>query len=142
MEGVVLTQSLKQRIDYFHVKALRNIMRVESAYMSKISNKKILDKANEILYGKSETSGSSSRKEYPAASKQIQQRINTITTHNINSLVIRSKSQYRIFFPTGTAQTENAAQGLLAVIKANPNTEQLGFEYADMNLTSWVIEPY
>ena len=70
--------------------------------------------------------------ELGTVSKQIQQRINSITTHNINSLVIRSKSQYRIFFPTGTAQTENAAQGLLAVIKANPNTEQLGFEYADM----------
>ena len=70
--------------------------------------------------------------ELGTVSKQIQQRINSITTHNINSLVIRSKSQYRIFFPTGTTQAEDSSAGLLAVIKANPNTEQLGFEYADL----------
>ena len=65
-------------------------------------------------------------------SKQVQKRIDDITTHNINSLVIRSKSQYRLFFPTSTSQAEQAAQGLIAVIKTNPATGQLGFEYADM----------
>ena len=65
-------------------------------------------------------------------SKQVQKRIDDITTHNINSLVIRSKSQYRIFFPTSASQSEQAAQGLIAVIKTNPATGQLGFEYADM----------
>ena len=70
--------------------------------------------------------------ELGTVSKQVQKRINEITTHNINSLVIRSKSQYRIFFPTSTSQTEDRARGLLSVIKANPNTGSLGFEYADI----------
>jgi hypothetical protein len=33
--------------------------------------------------------------------------------------VIRDKSQYRIFYPTSDAQNENAAKGLIAVIKSN-----------------------
>ena len=70
--------------------------------------------------------------ELGTVSKQIQTRINEITTHNINSLVIRSKSQYRLFFPTGTSQTEDSSAGLLSVIKANPNTGSLGFEYGDI----------
>jgi len=70
--------------------------------------------------------------ELGTVSKQIQTRINEITTHNINSLVIRSKSQYRLFFPTGTSQAEDSSKGLLSVIKANPNTGSLGFEYADI----------
>ena len=70
--------------------------------------------------------------ELGTVSKQIQTRINEITTHNINSLVIRSKSQYRLFFPTGTSQAEDSSRGLLSVIKANPNTGSLGFEYADI----------
>ena len=70
--------------------------------------------------------------ELGTVSKQVQKRINEITTHNINSLVIRSKSQYRIFFPTSTSQTEDGSRGLLSVIKANPNTGSLGFEYADI----------
>ena len=64
-------------------------------------------------------------------SKQVQKRIDDITTHNINSLVIRSKSQYRLFFPT-TAQTEILSKGIIAVLKANPETGTLGFEYADL----------
>ena len=70
--------------------------------------------------------------ELGTVSKQIQTRINEITTHNINSLVIRSKSQYRLFFPTGTSQAEDSSRGLLSVIKANPNTGSLGFEYGDI----------
>jgi hypothetical protein len=70
--------------------------------------------------------------ELGTVSKQIQTRINEITTHNINSLVIRSKSQYRLFFPTGTSQAEDSSAGLLSVIKANPNTGSLGFEYGDI----------
>ena len=70
--------------------------------------------------------------ELGTVSKQVQKRINEITTHNINSLVIRSKSQYRLFFPTSADQDENSARGLISVIKANPNTGSLGFEYADM----------
>jgi len=70
--------------------------------------------------------------ELGTVSKQVQKRINEITTHNINSLVIRSKSQYRIFFPTSADQDENSSRGLISVIKANPNTGALGFEYSDM----------
>ena len=70
--------------------------------------------------------------ELGTVSKQIQKRINEITTHNINSVVIRNKSQYRLFFPTSTSQAEDSSRGLLSVIKANPNTGQLGFEYGDV----------
>jgi|13_taG_2_1085334.scaffolds.fasta_scaffold10571_4 hypothetical protein len=70
--------------------------------------------------------------ELGTVSKQIQKRINEITTHNINSVVIRNKSQYRLFFPTSTSQAEDSSRGLLSVIKANPNTGQLGFEYGDL----------
>ena len=63
-------------------------------------------------------------------SKQVQEEIDNITTHNINSLVIRDKSQYRIFYPISDVQNENASVGLIAVIKSNPNTGQLGFEYS------------
>ena len=63
-------------------------------------------------------------------SKQVQEETDSITTHNINSLVIRNKSQYRIFYPTSVDQNENSSEGLIAVIKNNPNTGQLGFEYS------------
>ena len=64
-------------------------------------------------------------------SKQVQERINEITYDNVVSTVVRNKSQYRIFYPK-TTQLETSAKGLLAVIKANPSTGQLGFEYADI----------
>ena len=63
-------------------------------------------------------------------SKQVQEETDKITTHNINSLVIRNKSQYRIFYPTSADQNENSSEGLISVIKNNPNTGQLGFEYS------------
>ena len=63
-------------------------------------------------------------------SKQVQEETDKITTHNINSLVIRNKSQYRIFYPTSVDQNENSSEGLISVIKNNPNTGQLGFEYS------------
>ena len=64
-------------------------------------------------------------------SKQVQERINEITYDNVVATVVRNKSQYRIFYPK-TTQLETSAKGLLAVIKTNPNTGQLGFEYADI----------
>ena len=63
-------------------------------------------------------------------SKQVQDRINDITYTNVTSLVIRDKSQYRLFYPTDGA--ESSSKGLLACIKTNPNTNQLGYEYADI----------
>lgn len=64
-------------------------------------------------------------------SKQIQERINQIGYNNITATVIRSKSQYRLFYPTD-AGLESNSKGILAVIKTNSNTNQLGFEYADI----------
>ena len=69
--------------------------------------------------------------ELGTVSKQIQDRISDIGTDNITSTIIRGKSQYRLFYPT-TAQTEGAAKGIIAVLKTNPETGTLGFEYADI----------
>lgn len=69
--------------------------------------------------------------ELGSVSRQIQARINQITFDNITSLVIRDKSQYRLFYP-GTNQSEINAKGIIAVFKANQNTGGIGFEYADI----------
>jgi len=69
--------------------------------------------------------------ELGSVSRQIQARINQITFDNISSLVIRDKSQYRLFYP-GTSQSEINAKGIIAVFKANQNTGSIGFEYADI----------
>ena len=69
--------------------------------------------------------------ELGTVSKQIQDRINDITYDNVTSLVIRDKSQYRLFYPK-TAVVESSSRGIIAVIKINPNTNQLGYEYADI----------
>jgi hypothetical protein len=69
--------------------------------------------------------------ELGTVSKQIQDRIADIGTDNITSTVIRGKSQYRLFYPT-TGQTEETAKGIIAVLKANPETGTLGFEYSDI----------
>ncbi len=69
--------------------------------------------------------------ELGTVSKQVQERINEIGYDNVTSLVIRDKSQYRLFYPT-TLGAEASSKGLIAVIKQNPNTGQMGFEYADI----------
>ena len=69
--------------------------------------------------------------ELGTVSKQIQDRINDITYDNVTSLVIRDKSQYRLFYPKTTG-VESNSKGIIAVIKVNPNTGQLGYEYADI----------
>ena len=69
--------------------------------------------------------------ELGTVSKQIQDRINDIGYDNVTSLIIRSKSQYRLFYPT-TGGLESSQKGIIAVIKINPNTQQMGFEYADI----------
>ncbi len=69
--------------------------------------------------------------ELGTVSKQIQDRINDITYDNVTSLVIRDKSQYRLFYPKTTG-VESNQKGIIAVIKVNPNTGQLGYEYADI----------
>jgi hypothetical protein len=69
--------------------------------------------------------------ELGTVSKQVQDRINDIEYDNVTSLVIRDKSQYRLFYPK-TNGGEASSKGLIAVIKQNPNTQQMGFEYADI----------
>ena len=69
--------------------------------------------------------------ELGTVSKQVQDRINDIGYDNVTSLVIRNKSQYRLFYPQ-TNGGESSSKGLIAVIKQNPNTQAMGFEYADI----------
>jgi len=69
--------------------------------------------------------------ELGTVSKQIQDRINDITYDNVTSLVIRDKSQYRLFYPKTTG-VEGNSKGIISVIKVNPNTGELGYEYADI----------
>ena len=69
--------------------------------------------------------------ELGTVSKQIQDRINDITHDNITALVIGSKSQYRLFYPEDGG-AESSSKGIISVIKSNPNTQQMGFEYADI----------
>ena len=69
--------------------------------------------------------------ELGTVSKQIQDRIEDIGTDNINSTIIRAKSQYRLFYPT-TSGTEGLSRGIIAVLKTNPETGTLGFEYSDL----------
>ena len=68
--------------------------------------------------------------ELGTVSKQIQDRINGIGFDNVSSVVIRGKSQYRLFFPT-TGGLETSAKGLIGVLKSNPQG-QLGWEYSDI----------
>ena len=69
--------------------------------------------------------------ELGSISRQIQARIDEITFDRVSSLVIRSKSQYRLFYPED-ATTEASCKGIISVLKANTNTGTLGFEYADI----------
>ena len=68
--------------------------------------------------------------ELGTVSKQIQQRIADIGTTNISSTIIRSKSQYRIFYPT-SGISETNARGIISVLKQSPEGG-LVFEYADI----------
>ena len=68
--------------------------------------------------------------ELGTVSKQIQDRINDIGFDNVSSVVIRGKSQYRLFYPT-TGGLETSAKGLIGVLKSNPQG-QLGWEYSDI----------
>ena len=68
--------------------------------------------------------------ELGTVSKQIQDRINDIGFNNISSVVIRGKSQYRLFYPT-TGGVESSCKGLIGVLKSNPQG-QLGWEYSDL----------
>ena len=51
LQSVVFTQALKERVDYFQTKCLRQILRIKAAYYSKVSNREVLDQSSRILYG-------------------------------------------------------------------------------------------
>ena len=69
--------------------------------------------------------------ELGSISRQIQSRIDDVGLDRISSLVIRDKSQYRLFYPT-TLGAQGSAKGIIGVLKSNPNTGNIGFEYSDM----------
>jgi len=68
--------------------------------------------------------------ELGVVSKAIQRRFQDISLDRISSVVIRDKSQYRIFRPT-TGATEVASEGIIGVIKANPQG-QIGWEWSEI----------
>ena len=69
--------------------------------------------------------------ELGSISRQIQSRIDEVGLDRISSTVIRSKSQYRLFYPT-TNGAQGSSKGIIGVLKNNPNVGSIGFEYADM----------
>jgi len=69
--------------------------------------------------------------ELGTVSKQIQKRITDIGYDNVTAVVIGDKSQYRLFYPPDDT-IETSCKGIIAVLKANPETGTLGFEYSDI----------
>ena len=51
LESVMLTAALGQRMDYFQAKCLRNIMKVQATFYSRVSNKTLLEDASTMLCG-------------------------------------------------------------------------------------------
>ena len=68
--------------------------------------------------------------ELGTVSKAIQPRLDNIDTDRISSVVIRGKTQYRLFFP-GDSQAVAAAPGIIGVIKSGVEGG-MGWEYADL----------
>ena len=68
--------------------------------------------------------------ELGVVSKAIQRRFQNISLDRISAVVIRDKSQYRLFRPT-TGGTEVSSQGIIGVIKANPQG-QIGWEWSEI----------
>ena len=67
--------------------------------------------------------------ELGTVSKPIQKRIQDIGFDNVSSVIVRNKSQYRIFYPVTGAGVADS-KGILATLK---RTEQgIGFEFADL----------
>jgi len=72
--------------------------------------------------------------ELGTVSKQVQTRLNSLSQDQlsrVSSHVIRAKSQYRLYFPADSDSEANAV-GLIAVVKTNLNTGQIGWEFADL----------
>ena len=69
--------------------------------------------------------------ELGTVSKTIQPRLDNIDTDRISSLVIRGKTQYRLFFPADSG-TASAQPGIIGTIKARVEGGGIGWEYADL----------
>ena len=68
--------------------------------------------------------------ELGTVSKAIQERLENISYDNMTSVVVREKSQYRIFFPITTG-TERYQHGLIGTIKQDAQG-QVGFQWSDI----------
>ena len=67
--------------------------------------------------------------ELGTVSKPIQKRIQDIGFDNVTSVILRNKSQYRLFYPT-TGGAAADSRGILATLK---RTQQgIGYEFADL----------
>ena len=67
--------------------------------------------------------------ELGSVSKPIQKRIQDIGFDNISSVIVRNKSQYRLFYPTTTAAAADS-RGILATLKRT--AQGVGYEFADI----------
>ena len=67
--------------------------------------------------------------ELGTVSKPIQKRIQDIGFDNLSSVIVRNKSQYRLFYPT-TAAAASDSRGILATLKRTQ--EGVGYEFADL----------
>ncbi len=70
-------------------------------------------------------------------SKAVQSTLTAATSTDISSLVIREKTQYRLFFPTSSGTAEIASPGLIGVLKRQAAGD-LNWEWADIR----GIKPY
>lgn len=68
--------------------------------------------------------------ELGTVSKQIQPRLDNVSTDRLSSVVIRDKTQYRLFFPT-TSESQANSPGIIGVIKGSIQG-QIGWQYADV----------
>jgi len=67
--------------------------------------------------------------ELGSVSKPIQKRIQDIGFDNLSSVIVRNKSQYRLFYPS-TGSIAKDSRGILATLK---RTQQgIGYEFADL----------
>ena len=68
--------------------------------------------------------------ELGTVSKPIQKRINEINFDNLNSLVIREKSQYRLFYPDDD-DVETVSKGIIGALKRNLEGT-VGWQWSDI----------
>ena len=68
--------------------------------------------------------------ELGTVSKPIQKRINEINFDNLNSVVIREKSQYRLFYPDDD-NVETVCKGIIGTLKRNLEGT-VGWQWSDI----------